>query len=128
MLSLLVTAGWMCGAAPADCTVTQVTPATHMHRSRETIIETALCNIFSVTLKPVNLTAFVRAVRRRFELRVYEAFSWGPAGMFRPDIPASMKIRRIPVNEKVRQHVLWCPRICILAWSVPVVHYLFICN
>lgn len=87
-------------AAPADCTVTQVTPATHMHRSRETIIETALCNIFSVTLKPVNLTAFVRAVRLRFELRLYEAFSWGPAGMFRPDIPASMKIRRIPVNEK----------------------------
>lgn len=77
-----------------------------MHVSRETIIETALCNIFSVTLKPVNSKAFVRAVRRRFELRLYEAFSWGPAGMFRPDIQASMMIRRIPVNEKVSTNPL----------------------
>lgn len=92
----------LCVAAPADCTVTQVTPATHMHSSCEAAIETALCNIFSVTLKPIDARAFVRAVRQRFEIRLHEAFSWGPAGMFRSDVPTSMKTRRIPLDEKVR--------------------------
>lgn len=96
----------MCYAVgPWQSTITQVTAAAPFLVDLNSMFDTALCNIFSTTLKPLNIAAFVRGVRARFKVTRYEAFTRGEAGLFRKDIPESLVTRKVDTPEQVRPEI-----------------------
>lgn len=88
-------------AGPWNSTITQVTAAAPFLVDLNGIFDTALCNIFSATLKPINTAAFLRGVRARFKVTRFEAFTRGSAGLFRKDIPDSLDIRKLDTPDQV---------------------------
>ena len=89
-------------AGPASTTITQVTPAVRAVLSVTDSFDTALLNIFSATCKPLSRAAFLRGVRQRFRVVRYEAHTQGPAGLFRPDMPETLKLEACDQGVAVR--------------------------
>jgi hypothetical protein len=82
-------------AGPEKTTIVQVTPTVTQPPGTDKLFQDALLNIFSASLKPLDVAAFLRGIKLRFKVHRFVARAQGSQGLFQADMPETLSLHAL---------------------------------